>query len=103
MKQQLVSRAHHLLSIQLCNQRLGRKDESINRFTGRAPDFSLVHFATSSKVRPGDYVQLVIDHAAPHHLVSDREPISIRKSAAGDLYEQGSKTSIPLVLSTRPE
>ena len=81
----------------------GRKDESINRFTGRAPDFSLVHFATSSKVRPGDYVQLLIDHAAPHHLVSDREPISIRKSAAGDLYEQGSKTSIPLALSTRPE
>ena len=66
----------------------GKKDEAMHRLTGRARDNRLVHFTPGTfDVRPGDMVEVRITYAAPHHLVSDAEPISYRHTAAGDAWE----------------
>ncbi len=66
----------------------GKKDGAMHRLTGRARDNRLVHFTPGSfDVRPGDMVEVRITYAAPHHLVSDHEPISYRRTAAGDAWE----------------
>ncbi|GAA2079682.1 tRNA (N6-isopentenyl adenosine(37)-C2)-methylthiotransferase MiaB [Aeromicrobium halocynthiae] len=66
----------------------GRKDHETRRLTGRARDNRLVHFVPGDRdVRPGDVVEVVVTHAAPHHLVSDDAPVSYRRTRAGDAWE----------------
>ncbi len=69
----------------------GRKDEATGRMSGRARDGRLVHFAAGQRqgIRPGDVVETVITYAAPHHLNADGEPLSHRRTRAGDAYEAG--------------
>ncbi|WP_241249793.1 tRNA (N6-isopentenyl adenosine(37)-C2)-methylthiotransferase MiaB [Rhodococcus sp. X156] len=63
----------------------GRKDASTARLSGRARDGRLVHFATGgAEIRPGDVVETVVTYAAPFHLVADGDPLSHRRTRAGD-------------------
>jgi tRNA-2-methylthio-N6-dimethylallyladenosine synthase len=72
----------------------GRKDASTHRLSGRARDNRLVHFTPVDRdgapvdVRPGDMVEVVVSHAAPHHLVADGPITSLRRTAAGDAWER---------------
>jgi tRNA-2-methylthio-N6-dimethylallyladenosine synthase len=72
----------------------GRKDATTHRLSGRAPDNRLVHFApvhadgSRLEVRPGDMVEVVVTYAAPHHLVADGPVVSVRRTRAGDAWEQ---------------
>ena len=53
-------------------------------------DGRLVHFATGATTpRPGDVVETVVTYAAPHHLNADGEPLSHRRTRAGDAFEAG--------------
>ena len=66
----------------------GKKDEATHRLTGRARDNRLVHFVPGhERVRPGDMVDVVLTGAAPHHLLSDVPPSSVRRTRAGDAWE----------------
>ena len=71
----------------------GRKDAETLRLSGRARDNRLVHFTpvdedgTPLTVRPGDMVDVRITHAAPHHLVADGPVLSVRRTRAGDAWE----------------
>src|SRR6204780_5163048 len=57
----------------------GRKDAATHRMSGRARDNRLVHFAPhGTSPRPGDIVTTRVTHAAPHHLVADDAPLSVR-------------------------
>jgi tRNA-2-methylthio-N6-dimethylallyladenosine synthase len=77
----------------------GRKDASTHRLSGRARDNRLVHFVPVDQdggpvvVRPGDMVEVVVSHAAPHHLVADGPIASVRRTAAGDAWER--RTAAP--------
>jgi len=77
----------------------GRKDASTHRLSGRARDNRLVHFVPVDQdggpvvVRPGDIVEVVVSHAAPHHLVADGPIASVRRTAAGDAWER--RTAAP--------
>jgi tRNA-2-methylthio-N6-dimethylallyladenosine synthase len=67
----------------------GRKDDATERLSGRAKDNRLVHFARPADgepVRPGDLVDVVIDYAAPHHLVANQPPLALRRTRAGDAW-----------------
>ena len=65
----------------------GKKDRATERLTGRARDNRLVHFAPGDEaVRPGDVIEVEITSAAPHHLMSDVPPLSVRVTAAGDAW-----------------
>ena len=72
----------------------GRKDASTHRLSGRARDNRLVHFTpvdadgNAVDVRPGDMVEVVVSYAAPHHLVADGPVASVRRTRAGDAWEQ---------------
>jgi tRNA-2-methylthio-N6-dimethylallyladenosine synthase len=71
----------------------GRKDAATHRMSGRARDNRLVHFAphalpnTPGAPRPGDVVTVTITRAAPHYLLSDAEPLSVRRTRAGDAWQ----------------
>jgi tRNA-2-methylthio-N6-dimethylallyladenosine synthase len=68
----------------------GRKDERTGRLSGRARDGRLVHFAVGDTVpRPGDVIETVVTYAAPHHLNADGQPLSHRRTRAGDAFEAG--------------
>ncbi|MEV6298765.1 tRNA (N6-isopentenyl adenosine(37)-C2)-methylthiotransferase MiaB [Actinoplanes sp. NPDC051861] len=68
----------------------GRKDERTGRLSGRARDGRLVHFNTGDLApRPGDIIETVVTYAAPHHLNADGEPLSHRRTRAGDASEAG--------------
>ncbi len=67
----------------------GRKDGATRRLSGRAPDSRLVHFARPEQpVRPGDTVEVEITYAAPHHLLAEAPPQSVRRTRAGDAWER---------------
>jgi tRNA-2-methylthio-N6-dimethylallyladenosine synthase len=72
----------------------GRKDSATHRLSGRARDNRLVHFTAvdadgnALDVRPGDMVEVVVSYAAPHHLVADGPVASVRRTRAGDAWEQ---------------
>ncbi|MFC4497845.1 tRNA (N6-isopentenyl adenosine(37)-C2)-methylthiotransferase MiaB [Streptomyces ovatisporus] len=66
----------------------GRKNDVTKRLSGRAPDNRLVHFAPPEEtVRPGDTVTVEITYAAPHHLLAESPPASVRRTRAGDAWE----------------
>ena len=66
----------------------GKKDSATARLTGRARDNRLVHFVPGgADVRPGDLVEVDVTSAAPHHLISDAAPVSVRRTRAGDAWE----------------
>ncbi|GGO56737.1 tRNA-2-methylthio-N(6)-dimethylallyladenosine synthase [Streptomyces daqingensis] len=66
----------------------GRKNNATKRLSGRAPDNRLVHFAPPQEtVRPGDTVTVGITYAAPHHLLAEAPPLSVRRTRAGDAWE----------------
>ncbi|NGM11747.1 MULTISPECIES: tRNA (N6-isopentenyl adenosine(37)-C2)-methylthiotransferase MiaB [Micromonospora] len=70
----------------------GRKDERTGRMSGRACDGRLVHFDVGSlagAIRPGDLVETTVTYAAPHHLNADGQPLSHRRTRAGDAVEAG--------------
>ncbi|RJK96469.1 tRNA (N6-isopentenyl adenosine(37)-C2)-methylthiotransferase MiaB [Vallicoccus soli] len=65
----------------------GRKDGATARRSGRARDGRLVHFAPgATDPRPGDVVEVEVTYAAPHHLVADGAPRSLRRTRAGDAW-----------------
>jgi tRNA-2-methylthio-N6-dimethylallyladenosine synthase len=96
----------------------GRKDERTGRMSGRARDGRLVHFATGVAgangqrggvgsyagqiIRPGDIVHTTVTYAAPHHLNADGEPLSHRRTRAGDAAEAGRSPRTPGVLLGLP-
>jgi tRNA-2-methylthio-N6-dimethylallyladenosine synthase len=66
----------------------GRKDSATHRMSGRARDNRLVHFTPPHPApRPGDLVTTQVTGAAPHYLLADREPISVRRTRGGDAWE----------------
>ena len=66
----------------------GRKDGVTHRMSGRARDNRLVHFAPAGTApRPGDLVTTVVTSAAPHHLIADGAPVSVRRTRGGDAWE----------------
>ena len=66
----------------------GRKDGATHRMSGRARDNRLVHFApVGEKPRPGDLVTTVVTQTAPHHLIADGAPRSVRRTAGGDAWQ----------------
>ncbi|TCB96272.1 tRNA (N6-isopentenyl adenosine(37)-C2)-methylthiotransferase MiaB [Micromonospora zingiberis] len=83
----------------------GRKDERTGRLSGRARDGRLVHFDAGSyagSIRPGDIVHTTVTYAAPHHLNADGEPLSHRRTRAGDAAEAGRAARTPGVLLGLP-
>jgi tRNA-2-methylthio-N6-dimethylallyladenosine synthase len=66
----------------------GRKDAATHRLSGRARDNRLVHFAPAGTTpRPGDVVTTTVTRGAPHYLVADGAPLSVRRTRAGDAWE----------------
>jgi len=66
----------------------GRKDAATHRMSGRARDNRLVHFAPhATRPRPGDIVTATVTGTAPHYLIADGEPLSVRRTRAGDAWE----------------
>jgi len=75
----------------------GRKDAATHRLSGRARDNRLVHFATErSDVRPGDVVTTTVTYAAPHHLVADGEPVAVRRTRSGDVWQARTEDPAPV-------
>jgi tRNA-2-methylthio-N6-dimethylallyladenosine synthase len=65
----------------------GRKDAATRRMSGRGRDNRLVHFAPHDTApRPGDVVTVAVTRAAPHYLLSDSPPLSLRRTRAGDAW-----------------
>jgi tRNA-2-methylthio-N6-dimethylallyladenosine synthase len=66
----------------------GRKDGATHRLSGRARDNRLVHFAPAgSAPRPGDLVTTVVTQAAPHYLIADGAPHTVRRTRGGDAWQ----------------
>jgi tRNA-2-methylthio-N6-dimethylallyladenosine synthase len=67
----------------------GRKDGATHRMSGRARDNRLVHFtpAPGEQPRPGDMVTTVVSAVAPHYLIADNPPLSVRRTRGGDAWE----------------
>ncbi len=69
----------------------GRKDQRTARVSGRARDNRLIHVAMpedpARQPRPGDIADVVITHAAPHHLVADAPIRNLRRTRGGDAWQ----------------
>jgi len=66
----------------------GRKDAATHRMSGRARDNRLVHFTPNETApRPGDVVTVTVTRGAPHYLLSDAAPLSVRRTRAGDAWQ----------------
>jgi tRNA-2-methylthio-N6-dimethylallyladenosine synthase len=66
----------------------GRKDSATHRMSGRARDNRLVHFSPGQHApRPGDVIITVVTGAAPHYLLADVSPVSVRRTRGGDAWE----------------
>jgi len=63
----------------------GRKDEATSRMSGRAKDNRLVHVRVPEepelRPRPGDFAEVEITYAAPHHLNADAGLRNLRRAA----------------------
>jgi tRNA-2-methylthio-N6-dimethylallyladenosine synthase len=73
----------------------GRKDAATHRMSGRAQDNRLVHVAVgddeANRPRPGDIGEVIITHAAPHHLNADAPDggsavLNLRRTRGGDAW-----------------
>jgi tRNA-2-methylthio-N6-dimethylallyladenosine synthase len=74
----------------------GRKDAATQRLSGRARDNRLVHFAPhGTDPRPGDIVTVTVTRGAPHYLLSDAAPPSLRRTHAGDAWEAATRAPEP--------
>ena len=89
----------------------GRKDAATHRMSGRARDNRLVHFHPGGKVapggtrplappvppgpRPGDIVTTVVTGTAPHYLLADGEPLSVRRTRAADAWQARQAAPLP--------
>jgi tRNA-2-methylthio-N6-dimethylallyladenosine synthase len=96
----------------------GRKDAATHRMSGRARDNRLVHFTPHAlpqtpephalpqtpvlstpapqapgAPRPGDVVTVTVTRAAPHYLLSDAPPLSLRRTRAGDAWAAAAAAS----------
>ena len=79
----------------------GRKDDATHRMSGRARDNRLVHFAPGgTEPRPGDIVSTVVTRGAPHYLLADDPPVSVRRTRGGDAWA-ASRASAPRGDATR--
>jgi len=69
----------------------GRKDEQRTRISGRTPDNRLVHVAAPESgdemPRPGDFAEVEITYAAPHHLVADSPIWNLQRTRGGDMWQ----------------
>jgi tRNA-2-methylthio-N6-dimethylallyladenosine synthase len=69
----------------------GRKDAFTHRMSGRARDNRLIHVSVSEepadRPRPGDLADVIITHAAPHHLNADAGLIDLRRTPGGDVWQ----------------
>jgi tRNA-2-methylthio-N6-dimethylallyladenosine synthase len=66
----------------------GRKDAATHRMSGRARDNRLVHFTPDQTMpRPGDVATVTVTRGAPHYLLSDAAPLTLRRTRAGDAWE----------------
>jgi tRNA-2-methylthio-N6-dimethylallyladenosine synthase len=66
----------------------GRKDGVTHRMSGRARDNRLVHFAPAgTSPRPGDVVTTAVTSAAPHYLIADGAPLTVRRTPGGDAWQ----------------
>jgi tRNA-2-methylthio-N6-dimethylallyladenosine synthase len=66
----------------------GRKDAATHRMSGRARDNRLVHFTPhETQPRPGDVVTVAVTRGAPHYLLADGAPLSVRRTPAGDAWQ----------------
>ncbi|MEA5116446.1 MAG: tRNA (N6-isopentenyl adenosine(37)-C2)-methylthiotransferase MiaB [Propionicimonas sp.] len=69
----------------------GRKDAATARMSGRARDNRLVHVAVpdepAARPRPGDFAEVEVSYAAPHHLNADGGLLSLRRSRGGDAWQ----------------
>jgi tRNA-2-methylthio-N6-dimethylallyladenosine synthase len=74
----------------------GRKDAATHRMSGRARDNRLVHFAPHQTTpRPGDIVTVTVTRGAPHYLLADGVPLSVRRTRAGDAWQAASAPPAP--------
>jgi tRNA-2-methylthio-N6-dimethylallyladenosine synthase len=56
--------------------------------SGRARDNRLVHFAPhGTSPRPGDIATVTVTRGAPHYLLADDAPRSVRRTRAGDAWQ----------------
>jgi tRNA-2-methylthio-N6-dimethylallyladenosine synthase len=56
--------------------------------SGRARDNRLVHFTPAGQTpRPGDVITAVVTGAAPHYLLADAGPASVRRTRGGDAWQ----------------
>ena len=63
----------------------GRKDAATHRMSGRARDNRLVHFTPAETTpRSGDIVTTTVTRGAPHYLLADDAPLSVRRTRAAD-------------------
>ena len=80
----------------------GRKDAATHRMSGRARDNRLVHFTPDQAApgqvapRPGDVVTVTVTRGAPHYLLSDAAPLSVRRTRAGDAWEAAAAAAAPV-------
>ena len=74
----------------------GRKDAATARMSGRARDNRLVHVrvpeAAADRPRPGDFAEVDVTYAAPHHLNADGGLLSLRRSRGGDAWQSRNAT-----------
>jgi tRNA-2-methylthio-N6-dimethylallyladenosine synthase len=104
----------------------GRKDAATHRMSGRARDNRLVHFTPHAAdprrpaprdlaphdpaprdaephavgaPRPGDIVTVTVTRGAPHYLLSDAAPLSVRRTRAGDAWETSLTAPAPAAAS----
>jgi tRNA-2-methylthio-N6-dimethylallyladenosine synthase len=74
----------------------GRKDAATHRMSGRARDNRLVHFAPhGTRPRPGDIVTTMVTGTAPHYLLADGKPLSVRRTRSGDSWERNQAAPAP--------
>ena len=54
--------------------------------------------------RPGDVVTVTVTRAAPHYLLSDAEPLSLRRTRAGDAWATATAaaTAVPAPAGAAP-
>jgi tRNA-2-methylthio-N6-dimethylallyladenosine synthase len=73
----------------------GRKDSVTHRMSGRARDNRLVHFAPPEPApRPGDVITTVVTAAAPHYLLADGVPVTVRRTRGGDAWDARQMASL---------